>query len=260
MATTFDELLIPTTYSALADGGPEFASAIVRSGNGGAVAKRNSNREDYVSRYEIEYGELPSDDRAFLRTFAILRDGMTRGFRFLAPDDHELTGTDGNGELVGWLNPATGEVERLAQTDGVLNEFFFIKYYSDQCNNYTRRIIKPSPFDNLTINLCDPVTGDVLASGGIAANAGVGAYNVINPTVDGTIFLVGSFGFTVYQNTGKLVFESPLSAGYAVKVACVYHLPAAFAADWHKFSVDEVGISSFKVPLEEILPAELGIV
>lgn len=256
MATTFDEsCILSPFYSAQADGGPDFASVIVRSGNGGAIAARNSNREDYVSRYEIEYAELTPAQRKDLRKFAILRDGMARGFRFLAPDESEL-----ERERVGWLNPATGEVEYLSETTGALSEFYLVHHFSDQCNNYTRRIVKPSPFDDVLIEVFG--VGDentVINSALIPAGTALGAYDVINETVSGTLLPV-SFPFTFNFHTGKLSFVANYFADNIIKVTCSYHLPVAFSEDWHKFSIDEAGISSWKIGVEEILPAELGIV
>lgn len=254
MPTIFDEsCLLDPLYSAEASGGPEFASAIVRSGQGGAMANRNANREDYVSRYEIDYMELDSVRRKALRQFAILRNGMTRGFRFLAPDDHEL-----EAERVGWLNPATGEVEWIEQTDGVITDYYLIRHYSDVCNSYTKRIVKPSPFEEVKIEVFS-FGGGLAGSTTIPANTAV-IDKVIEPVVTG-FELDPGYPFTFNFQTGVLHFPiAPYPPDNVIKVSCVYHLPVAFSEDWHKFSVDEVGISSFKVGVEEILPAELNIV
>lgn len=256
MPTTFDEVLLDVSYSADAEGGPEFASVIIRSGEGGAVALRNANREDFVSRYEIEFGEVSPDRRRQLRTFAVLRNGMTRGFRFLAPDDHELVN-----EFFGWLNPATGEVEVKLQCDGTTAEFFLIQYLTDQANAYSKRIIKPSPFADVVIDVyeaSDPNT--IFGSGTIAANSALGAFNVINETIAGSVFAPGAYNFTFNFHQGKIVWEVPPSADWIIKITCDYHVPVAFSQDWHKFSIDESNVSGFKVVLEEILPVELGII
>ncbi len=254
MATTFDEILLDTFYSAIADGGPEFATAIVNAGDGGNISFRNSNREDYISRYEIDFAEIESVRRKFLRKFSILRQGMARGFRFLAPDDDTL-----ERENLGWLNPATGEVEYLAQTDGVLTDYYLIKHYSDPGNYYTRRIVKPSPYENVLIevfpigDLSTPVYELTINAG--AAISG----DVINATVAGE--LDPGYPFTFNFHTGKLTFTvAPYPPDNVIKVSCTYHLPVTFEDDWQRFQVDEGGISAFKVRLRELLPVELGIV
>lgn len=256
MATTFDEVLLDVLYSADAEGGPEFATAIIRSGDGGAVASRNSNREDFVSRYSIDFLEVSPVRRKALRTFAILREGMSRGFRFLAPDDHEMIG-----EYVGWLNPATGEIAAKLVTDGTTVTYYLINYLTDQANSYTRRITKPSPFDSLSVKIFQP--NNLTAPISIAvfpANAAVGAFNVINETA--AVNFTGYFSTLVTMNfhQGKFTTASALPAGFTIQIDGIYHIPVAFSQDWQKFSIDEVGLSEFKLGLEELLPVELGIV
>lgn len=257
MPTSFDEVLCPTDYSAVADGGPEFATAIVSSGAGGSVSHRAETREDYQSKYEIMYGELDRARQLALRQFAILRKGMARGFRFLAPDHNELTL-----ELTGWLNPATGDIEKLAQTDGSLTDFYLIKHYEDAANNYTRRIVKPSPFDDVTIRLAEvlatvPPTYGLIDEVVIAAGTNVQEDGSIAAQYVGT--LDSTYDFTFDFTDGTIVFDTAPPIDHVVQVSCIYHLPVAFMEDWMRFRVDETTISEFRVGVTELLPIELGI-
>lgn len=259
MSTTFDEVLLDVEYSAIADGGPEFATAMVRSGQGGSISSRAETREDFLSKYEISYAELSPERRQQLRGFGILRKGMARGFRFLAPDDHELVS-----EHFGWLNPATGEVEYLAETpaSNTLDEFYLIKNYSDAGNAYNKRIIKPSPFDDVTIDWYNSpgAPGDLKGSDTIPAGTAVGAFDVINPAdIPFIIFSPGGYNFTFNFITGKITSQDPLLDQTILRITCAYHLPVAFTEDWLKFKVDEVAISEFRIGVEEILPVELNI-
>jgi uncharacterized protein (TIGR02217 family) len=255
MATTFDEIELDPQYSAEAMGGPEFVTAVIRSGQGGGVAYRNANRQDYISKYEIEYKQLTPARRKGIREFAVLREGQARGFRLLAPDDNQLIE-----QHVGWLNPATQEIEYLPQTDGELNEFYLIQHYSDQCNNYTRRIIKPSPFDDVLISVYSAGEGEFLGGTNINAGEAVGAYNVISETVEFADFAPGAFSGSFNFHQGKIIFDSPAPDDCIIKVSCVYHVPVVFSEDWQKFSIDDGGTGEFKISLEELLPVELGIV
>jgi uncharacterized protein (TIGR02217 family) len=253
MATTFDEVLLDTAYSAEAEGGPEFATVIIRSGEGGAVAQRNQNREDFVSRYQIEYGLLSPARRKALRTFAILREGMSRGFRFLAPDDNTL-----EDEYVGWLNPSTGKIEPKFDTDGETTDFYLISYLTDQANAYVRRIVKPSPFEDFKINFYDSVnTTELLDEVVFDAGTGVGPFGVINETMQ--TLMIGVTDVIVNLHQGKITIAPALPQGYQIRVSCTYHVPVAFSQDWQKFAIDDAGLSSFQIGLEEILPVELGI-
>jgi|GEM_PF-6801070 len=248
--TSFHEVAISPLFSAIASGGPEWATAIVRSGEGGSIAHRAETREDYISKYEIDYSLLEPARLSELRTFALLRKGMANAFRFLAPDDHKLTL-----ENVGWYNPASGDVEYLSQTPGgnTNSIFYFIRHYSDQANAYTRRIVKPSPFDDLVIS----VNGSTVAT--ILKNTVLGPFGTIPQTSFGSFSLGGTHHFTIDWWQGKLMFAAPPPAGWVIKVSGAYHVPVTFADDWQKFMVDEVGLSEFKVGLEEVLPIELGL-
>lgn len=259
MATTFDEVLLDPEYSAIAEGGPEFATAIVRSGQGGVIAGRGEVREDYLSEYEILYAEMDDTKRTAIRKFGILRKGMARGFRFLAPDDHEM-----EDENVGWLNPATGEVEYLTFTpaSNTLDTFYLIKNYSDPGNAYNRRIVKPSPFEDVVIDWYNSPGNpeDLIGSATIPAGTALGAFNVIDPEVPFVIFTPGGVNFTFNFVEGKITADDgPLTDNTILRVTCTYHLPAAFKEDWLKFRVDESTISEFRIGVQEILPVELGI-
>jgi hypothetical protein len=248
---------LDTNFSADAFGGPEFSTAIINAGEGGSISFRNSNREDYISRYEIDFDEVSPARRKALRTFSILRERMARGFRFLAPDDDEL-----ESEHVGKLNTTTGEVEFIGAVDGVLTEFYLIKHLSDQGNNYTRRIIKPSPFDDFHVDFYNP-SDTLVETITLAANSGLGAFATILET-NGTTGIVDGIGLvdvTLYQWTGKVVIgvTNVIPANWKIRVRCVYHVPVTFEDDWQRFKVDDGGISSFRVRLRELLPVELGI-
>lgn len=253
MPTTFDEVLLDPSYSSEASGGPEFQSVVIPAGQAAAVAYRNAGLEDFIGKYEIDFSQVMPVRRKQLRQFAILREGMTRGFRFLAPDDNEL-----ERERLGYLDEETGEVKYLAQTNGSIAEFYLIKHFSDQANNYTRRIIKPSPFDDVLLEWF--YAGDentVIADYTIPAGDALGGFDVINATVEGEL---NGYGFTFNFHHGKVTFVSDLPSDNIVKISCVYHVPVAFGDDWHNFKVDEGSLSAFRVRLAEILPVELGII
>jgi hypothetical protein len=249
MSTTFDETLFDPFYSDVADGGPEWATAIVRAGQGGAIAHRGVSREDFISRYEINFKLLSKERRLALRKFAILRNGMARGFRFLAPDIQEI-----ESETVGVLNSDTGEIDLLTSTDGSTDRFFVVQNLEDDANSYLRWHVKPSPVDDFDISIAlvsDP--GTPVASGtftGVANQFPV--YRVIN--------LGGSFGkVALLYRLGILLFETNVPSGHVITLSGKVHIPVAFTEDWQKFSVDQGGTSEFKAPLEELLPVEIGI-
>ncbi|CAN5509360.1 hypothetical protein BH10ACI2_BH10ACI2_04390 [soil metagenome] len=242
MSITFDEVVLDDAYSGLADGGPEFSTAIIRSGPGGGISSRAETREDYTSKYEIDYGELTVARRDTIRQFAILRKGMARGFRFTAPDGHTLTS-----ELVGKQVTGTNDVIVASTANGVLTTFYLIKTFTDAGNTYYRRIVKPSPYLAVTI---------AFSTGQTTTIAAISSASAVPTTSTGTI---NAINFTFYWRTGIIVFASAPANGTAVRVSCDYHLPVAFSDDWLKFSVDEVAISSFKIGVEELLPIELGI-
>lgn len=253
MASTFDEILISTSYSSDAEGGPEFATVIIRAGDGGSVAYRNSNREDFISRYSIEYGLLSPIKRKELRQFAILREGMARGFRFLAPDDHELID-----DFVGVLN--NDVISPIFNTDGVTSDFYLIQYMSDTSNVHTRRIVKPSPYEEFTVSFYDAANpADLITEAIFAAGEGLGPYGTIVETIS-TLAAVGTMVVTLNLHQGKINISPAPEPGLLIKTSGFYHVPVAFSQDWQKFSIDEQGISGFKIGLEEILPVELGII
>jgi uncharacterized protein (TIGR02217 family) len=251
MAATFDEVLLSPFYSAIAEGGPEWATDIQRSGLGGAVSARNINREDYISKYEIEYAELSSDKLADLRKFAILRRGMARGFRFLAPDDKSLTR-----ERVSILNQTTGEIERLTATDGVKTTFYLVKFYQDDFTSYLRRILKPSPLDICSIEFAQSSSPNtIIDSVTFPATPG----NTISQTKDIFLSVIGrTMEVDFYR--GKITFSSAPAANLLIYVTCTYHLPVFFATDWHKMKIDESAISNFSIGIEEALPVEFELV
>lgn len=250
-SANFDEVLLSKYYSNFAEGGPEWATDIIRSGLGGAVSVRNINREDYVSKYEISYAELLKEKLADLRKFAILRRGMGRGFRFLAPDDQALAR-----ERVGILNSGTGEIERLTSTNGSTTVFYICKYYRDDFSNYLRRIIKPSALDALTVEIAASSAPQTITdsftlsatSGEIIPDKKTGTLSTISKTVEVDFY------------RGKLTFNSAPSANLIIYVTGVYHLPVFFSTDWHKMRIDESAISDFTIGVEEVLPVELGLI
>lgn len=249
MAVTFDDLLLDTSYSADAEGGPEFSTAIVRSGEGGAVSYVSKNRQDFVSKYKIQFGLLMPDRRRALYDFSVLREGMARGFRFLAPDDRELSG-----ETVGVLNEATGEIELLTETDGATETFFICRNFEDAFNSYLRWITHPAPTEDLLIEIFDagdtetPVASETL-------EGFVSDYMVVSRE-----FSMGEFGSVqIAYPYGIIRFEDAPAEGHVIKVTGIYHRPVRFASDLPRFKVDDGDYSELAVELEEILPVELGL-
>ena len=254
MPTSFDNVVLDPFYSEIAEGGPEFGTAIIRSGPGGGISHRSENLEDYISRYEITYALLDRARRDALREFAILRKGRARGFRFPAPDTSDLFD-----EYVGALNPDTGEIQLVIQTDGSQTNFFVIKYYSDPANNYLRWITKPSPLDDLRITIAD--AADPL---NYAANKVFEGGYLFTPfpelPASRTIDLGNDLGrVSLFFGSGRLVFENAPPPDYVIKLSGKYHLPCVFMDDWQKFSKDVDGNSDFKIQLEELLPKEIGL-
>lgn len=254
MATTFDELVLDPFYSADAEGGPDFATAIIRAGQGGSTAYRNSNREDYVSRYQIDFLELTAERQKALRKFAILREGMARGFRFLAPDDSSL-----ETERVAVYDPATGIFSRMTETDAETTNFYLIKYYEDFYNSYLRRIVKPAPEYDIEIKIVtaadeDPGFPVLILPAGVDENGALPFQKTGQIVTLGTTYQVN-----LQMYTGALSITPPIVEGYVILVSCRYHLPVAFTEDWQRFKIDHAGISEFRVGIEELLPVELGL-
>lgn len=250
MPTAFDNVLLDTFYSEQADGGPEFATAVIRSGPGGIYASRAETIEDYQSKYEISYSDLKKSRQQALRQFAILRKGQARGFLFLAPDENEL-----DTELVGKLNPTTGEIDLCATANGVLTDFYLIKRYADATNSYIRRIVKPSPYDDVVIEM----GGESVTLEGTRALLADESY--FDDPVEGTITVgVTDYDFTLDYRTGIIAFDTPPVNGWTIEVSCVFHLPAVFTDDWNKFDIDQATTNKLRVGLRELLPIELGLV
>ncbi len=246
MPTTFDEVLLDDAYSAVAEGGPEHATALDASGAGGSILSRAETREDFVSKYDILYGDLENTRRQALRSFSILRKGMARGFRFLAPDHHELVD-----EYVGWL--VDGELLQLVSSDETFSTVFVIKTYQDNLTSYVRRITKPSPFADIVIK---HYSGAVLQETyTIEADSCVDE----DGNITDAVFLFAGRTAAFSFEDGRMTFSSPLGTGQTFKISCEYHLPVCFSEDWTKFKVDEAGISEFRIGVTEILPAEIGI-
>lgn len=253
MGTILDNVLLDVNYSADASGGPEWATAIVRSGEGGTVAHRNENREDYVSRYDVQFGALSKARKDALRAFFINRRGMARAFRFLAPDDSEI--------LDHWLGTrvaGTTDITNCFSTDGATAEFFTIKSYSDAGNNYLRWITHISPINDLRLKICEAGnTANVLAEGTFAGGFLYNPFPVFPASK--TINLAGYGNATLFYNAGRIVFETPLPANVIPLVTGIFHLPVCFASDLARFQIDEATISEITVSLEEILPVEFGL-
>lgn len=256
MPTSMHEILLNPEYAPFFKGGPEWATAITRSGAGGAIAHRNQNREDYVSRYEVNYALLTDPLRDQLRSFAILRHGMANAFRFLATDKFFL-----DNELVGRLNATTGEVERLnpaTGTNGTDTNFYLVQYYEDIANQYTRRIIKPSPYNEFFIIIApasapDDVTMISLTPGsGLSGLPLYGTANYGDEVEDGSV--------QMDYTTGVITFSHAPASGLLIKATGVFHLPVCFTEDWHKMTIDVQSVSDSTISVEEVLPVELGIV
>lgn len=253
MATSFDEqALLPIDYSAHAEGGPEFATAVIRSGEGGSIAHRAETREDFISKYDILYGELENERRRALRDFGILRRGMSRGFRFLAPDDstfiYDQMAIDSSGTLV------------LAASSGSTVDFYVVRGSADVSTSYLKRITKISPYVALIIQVFH--TSDLVNPAAsltfTAQNEGSTIPNTRGQTNSGVPG--GTRTYTMNLWTGVLNISAALPSSYIVKIASgQYHVPVAFTEDWHKFRVDTAAISEVRIGVEEILPVEIGI-
>ncbi len=252
MATSFDEVLLDTSYSAIAEGGPEFATAIIRSGSGGAVSHRAANREDFISRYQVDYQELIPARQKALRQFAVLRQGMARGFRFLAPDAYSI-----DFERLGQLNAASGEIVR-SPSDGSTKRFFIIEYFADETSSYLRWLVKPSRFDDFLFTLAaDSSPDEILVSKIVAGSPGGGGSSL---TAGISIDFGSQFGTAnFYYNLGILEFQNAPAANHFITATGVFHTPVTFVEDWQKFKIDESGIGEFNIQVEELLPVELGI-
>ena len=256
MSTTCDPIILPPYYSAEAVGGPEFATAVIRSGEGGSIAHRNVNREDPVSKYEIEYANLSKDKKNTLRSFAILRQGQARAFLFLAPDDSELISHN-----VGFLNQTTGDFNYLDATDGMLTNFYAIRSYSDPFTSYNRRLCFLSSFHDFTVEFLQQSNSQSLGFVEFEAEAyyeqhyeAIAVSKSQNITISGAVRTV-----TILYREGRIAISPALPAGIVIRLSGVYLLPVCFDDDWMRFSIDESTVGGFKVNVTEILPVELGI-
>jgi len=248
MGVSFHDVRLRKDYSTLAEGGPEYATAVVRSGLGGGVVHHNVNRQDFISRYTIPFNKLTSTLLDELRTFAILRRGRAYGFRFHAPDKNSMSS-----ELAGKLNVSTGEVEQMTLTDGSTTVYYFGHYYSDAGSNYFRRIVKPSPIEAGSFQVYSNTDTliETVAFGSIADTNGVIA--------DSEVISTSTFGnVTIDYTQGKMTLTTAVS-NKKIKLTCTYHLPVCFEDDWFKARIDIGGVSDLGVSIVELLPASLGI-
>lgn len=259
MPLVFDDILLDKYYSAVASGGPEHATAVIRSAPGGVIAHRAETREDFQSKYEIQYASLDKERQQDLRKFAILRKGQARGFLFLPPDDNTLVN-----ERLGILDAPSGEVVRMGSTTAGITDYYLVKHYADVATSYTRRIVKPSPYETITLEL--RVVADDTLRGSAVTISSADCLNIdgsIKETVAKTLTATSSFPLTFYPNAGKIIFESapnPSGGPFYLRISCQYHLPAVFTDDWQNFGVDVITSSKFQVGIRELLPVELGIV
>lgn len=247
---TFHDTLLDVSYSSDAIGGVEFRNVPVGAGEGGNVTIIAEAAEDYQSKWEIDFSQLMPARRKALRSFGILRKGMLRGFRFLAPDDRDI-----EDETVGVLNSGTGEIDLLNLTDGATTKFFIVKNYRDEFDSYLRWITHPSPLDDLTVEVLNSDGVTVAASGTFTGGYVAGKLpqvRVVNLTTFGNV--------TIYYRYGILEFAAAPAANKIIRVASgIYHHPVHFSSDWLKFAVDDGDLAQFKVGLEELLPISIGL-
>lgn len=253
MPTSFHNVLLDVYYSDFANGGPEWATAVIRSGEGGPIGHRAQSAEDFRSRYEIEFAEIEKDRQVGLYNFAVLRRGMANAFRFLAPDSNVL-----EGEPVARYNSTTGNLEVVTETNGTDTVFYLCRYFQDITNDYIKRICCPSPLDQFRLELAFAVSPDDLqvvdlVPGGESLGYPLYGEGLYGEDLGSTTIIVLDF------NTGILTCSPALPAGLTIKTFGVHHWPACFASDWHKAGIDYAAIGKLSVGLEEQLPIELGI-
>lgn len=243
----FVEILFAIDLSPLPRGGAEFDNLITDTVVG--IEQVNVNRQDFISRYVIELGLLPESERAYTRKFHILRRGTAQAFRFQPPDSNKL-----EQELVGQLNVTTGKVERLDEsigTDSLVDTYYFLEYFDDGGDPYTRRIVKPSPFESGYIFIyavSDP--------NNLLEQIPIGGYTTFQAS---QVVPSSTFGqITVDYTDGTLTLQTSDDA-YLIKISCGYHIPARFENDWNETRHDIAG-NWGSIGIRELLPSALGLV
>jgi uncharacterized protein (TIGR02217 family) len=216
---SFHEILLDVEYSALARGGPGFSTAVIPSASG--LTKRNANRQDPVGRWAISYDLLDDDALRALYEFFVARKGMAYGFRFLAPEAHEI--------------PAASPV-RFGVGDGAATSF---KLY--------RRITSgPTTYD---YQVCKPMAG------GLTHVPGADTIKIYKAGALQT----KTTHYTINSETGVVTFVAAPAAGQELTWSGTYHVPARFNSDDFESEVDTGGVSAWGIEVVEILPAELGL-
>jgi hypothetical protein len=253
VATSFDDVLLDVSYSNDASGGPGWVTAIIGSGEGGAIKHRAITAEDMRSQYKIDFSEVERDRRVGLYSFSVLRQGMARAFRFLAPDNNTL-----EGEPVARYNSTTGELEVVTSTNGTDTEYYFVQHYQDIANEYLKRICCPSPLDPCFLIIAPVASPDDVQQVTLTPVSGVSGLPLYGEGLYGEE--IGSqSAITLNFKTGKLTCAPALPGGLFIRVFCVHHWPVCFTEDLHEQMIDDATFSKIKIGLEEQLPIELGI-
>jgi uncharacterized protein (TIGR02217 family) len=215
--TTLDEVLLDVEYGPKARGGPEFSTAIISAPSG--VRQRNLNRLDFIGRWAISYDLLTADQLKLLYDFFVCRQGMAYGFRFLAPEAHEVQAS---------------APEQFGTGNGVQTVFQLQRVHTSGPRTYTRKIVKPM-------------------AGGLAHVPGV---NTIKIYVNGIEQVAG---VTVNSTTGAVTFATPPANAAVLRWSGTYHVPATFGRDQFESEIDLGSASLFGIDIVEVLPVELGL-
>ena len=121
----FDEVLLNTQYSALAQGGPQYPISLVRSRFSG-LTQRNIDRDLGCGKWTISYGEMDATERADLLNFFRAGRGPSVPFRFLDGDDNTVA------------------AEVFGTGDGFTQHFLLLVTYTRGDRSEVRRICKPA--------------------------------------------------------------------------------------------------------------------
>jgi uncharacterized protein (TIGR02217 family) len=217
MAAEFDEVLLNPEYSALARGGPEFSTAIVSCPSG--FKQRNINRADHVGRWAISYDLLTEEALKELYDFFVARRGMAYGFRFLAPEAHEVQAS---------------APEQFGTGDGADTTFQLQRVHTSGPRSYTRQIVKPM-------------------AGSLTYVPGTSEIKIYANAVEQTS------GVTVSSTAGIVTFSVAPANGVVLTWSGVYHVPVTFGRDTFESQIDIGSTSLFGIEIVEMLPVELGL-
>lgn len=216
---TLDEVLLNIEYDADGPprGGPEFSTGIITVPAG--LTQRNINRLDFIGRWGINYRLLKPDQLQELYNFFVCRHGMAYGFRFLAPEAHEVLASAPEQFGTGGAGATVFQLQRV-HTSGP--------------RTYTRKIVKPM-------------------AGGLTYVPGA---NTIKIYVNGA---EQTSGVSVSSTTGLVTFTSAPSNGAVLTWSGQYHVPALFGRDQFEGEIDTGSTSVFGIDIVEVLPVDLGL-